>query len=46
MNANAANSGEFDRMMNVIDTAPLQSNQQDSMARETPSQSQPMQSTP
>lgn len=42
MNANAANSGKFDRIANVTDTAPLQSKQQDSMARENPSQSQPM----
>lgn len=46
MNVNAANSDKFDRMMNVIDTALLQSNQQDSMARETPSQPQPMQRKP
>lgn len=42
MNANAANSGKFDRITNVIDTAPLQSEQQDSMATENPSQSQSM----
>lgn len=41
MNANTANSTKFDRIMKLIDTAPLQRNQQDSTARETPSQSQP-----
>lgn len=46
MNANAFNSGKLNRIMNVIDTTPLQSNQQDSMARATSSQSQPMNSTP
>lgn len=39
MNANAFNSGKLNGIMNVIDTAPLQSNQQDSTARETSSQS-------
>lgn len=41
MNANAANSAKFDRIMNAMDTTPLQSKQQDSMARETPSHSNP-----
>lgn len=41
---NATNSGKTDRVLNMINNAPLQSKQLDSMAMKTPSQ--PKHSTP